>query len=163
MELTSIDYDIIEYIDKANEVHISNILSEFPDDTHSTLYRIKLLSEKEKHHSGYYSLDNTSYIELNFEYITDEHHLTHSVPIDTYSITELGKTALTEYKKLCLNQADQKQLELERHNREKETVKIAKSSKNWAILATIISLCALLKSYDQQLYAVIKWLMQLWK
>ena len=93
MELTVIDYKILEFVNKFSEpIHVDEILSKFPDNKFATNYRLELLREMERHSSGHFCLENTSYIELN--YSPNEY----KECLNTYNITEKGKVALQEYK-----------------------------------------------------------------
>lgn len=99
MELTVIDYRILEFINKFSvPVHVDEILSKFPDNKFSTNYRLELLREMERHPSGHFCLENTSYIELNYSPTEYVDGTAYSDCLNTYNITEKGKVALQEYK-----------------------------------------------------------------
>lgn len=101
MELTVIDYRILEFINKfTNPVHVDKILSKFPNNKFQTKYRLELLNDKEKHPSDHFYLENTSYITLNYSSYQNEYGITHHDSLNTYSITEKGRVALQEYKML---------------------------------------------------------------
>lgn len=105
MELTTIDYEILEFINRFSQpIHINKILDKFPDNKFSTKYRLKLLNDKEKHHSGHFYLENTSYITLNYFSYKNEHGITYQECLNTYSITEKGKITLQEYKIFIKNE-----------------------------------------------------------
>lgn len=127
MELTPIDFDIVEYISKFDEISLDDILIKFPDDKFAARHRLDILSKNK------YILNKLKYkpgIGIPFK-------------SNIFSITDFGKTTLAEYKRLSLEQREQKQLELERHDREKETLKIAKRSLLVAVIAFLISLGAI--------------------
>lgn len=99
MELTVIDYKILEFVNKFSEpIHVDEILSKFPDNKFATNYRLELLREMERHSSGHFCLENTSYIELNYspnKYVDGD---VYKECLNTYNITEKGKVILQEYK-----------------------------------------------------------------
>lgn len=144
--MSDIDFSILEYINNFDFVHIDDILNKFPDDKFSTKYRLEVLSKAEKHPSGHFYLENTSYIELNYIYHTDEYGGTFSESDNTYSITEKGKLALQEYR-----------LSQNKISKDKRKEFILK------ILPIIISTIALLKSFDKEIISLWIRLMQLWK
>ena len=102
--MNDIDFLILEYISEFDSIHIDDILNKFPDNKFSTKYRLELLSEMEKHSSGHFYLENTSYIELNCLNYEDGFGGTVSKSTNTYSITQKGKVALQEYKSSIKNQ-----------------------------------------------------------
>lgn len=105
MKLTVIDYRILKFINKfTNPVHVDKILSKFPDNKFQTKYRLELLNDKEKHPSGHFYLENTSYITLNYSSYQNEYGITYQECLNTYSITEKGKVTLQEYKIFIKNE-----------------------------------------------------------
>ena len=102
--MNDIDFLILEYISKFDSIHTNEILNKFPDNKFSTKYRLELLSEMKKHSSGYFYLENTSYIKLNYINCEDGFGGTVSKSTNTYSITRKGKVALQEYKSSIKNQ-----------------------------------------------------------
>ena len=144
--MNDIDFLILEYISKFDSIHTNEILNKFPDNKFSTKYRLKLLSEMEKHSSGHLYLENTSYIELNYVTCEDGFGGTVSKTTDTYSITQKGKVALQEYK-----------LSQNKISKDKRKDFILK------VLPIIISTLALLKSFDKEIISLWTRLMQLWK
>lgn len=102
--MNDIDFLILEYISKFDSIHTNEILNIFPDNKFSTKYRLELLSEMKKHSSGYFYLENTSYIKLNYINCEDGFGGTVSKSTNTYSITQKGKVALQEYKSSIKNQ-----------------------------------------------------------
>jgi len=89
MELISIDYEIIEYISKFNEISLDDILNKFPDKKFSTSCRIKSLSE------------NYGYIQRNYIDSNDGYGGTLSLPSNSFSITDFGRKELYDYKILA--------------------------------------------------------------
>ena len=144
--MNDIDFLILKYISKFDSVHIDDILNKFPDNKFSTRYRLELLSEMEKHSSGHFYLENTSYIKLNYINCEDGFGGTVSKSTNTYSITQKGKVALQEYK-----------LSQNKISKDKRKDFILK------VLPIIISTLALLKSFDKEIISLWTRLMQLWK
>ena len=95
--MDDIDFSILEYIYKHGNIHLNDILNKFPDEKFSTKYRLEILSERKKHSSGYFYLENSSYIEMQYSCKkTDLGDVYDST--DIYFITEKGKVALQEHK-----------------------------------------------------------------
>lgn len=140
MELTVIDYKILEFVNKFSEpIHVDEILSKFPDNEFATNYRLELLREMERHSSGHFCLENTSYIELNYspnEYVDGD---VYKECLNTYNITEKGKKELYDYK---------------------IRIKEKRIETFWKIFPIIVSTIALLKSFDKQIISVWLWLTQ---
>lgn len=143
INLTEIDFQILDFIKKHNSVHIKDILLKFPDNKYSTKYKIELLSQQEKHSSGFYYLENTSYIKMNYEHYTNSLGETSLKELDTYYITEKGKVVLQEYKI--------KTIKLKKEKRNKLFLQIA---------PILISLLALSKSFEKEIIYIWKLLTQ---
>ena len=84
--MDEIDIKILKYVVNNNNIHIDKILKKFPNNKYSTLYRLELLSTKEK-----------GSIELNYEDIDDGYGGTISKSLNTYSITDKGKVEIQTY------------------------------------------------------------------
>lgn len=95
--MDNIDFSILEYIYEHGNIHLTDILNRFPEEKFSTKYRLEILSERKKHSSGYFYLENSSYIEIQYSCReTDLGNVYDST--DIYFITEKGKVALQEHK-----------------------------------------------------------------
>ncbi len=140
-ELTDVDFQILNFLNSKKERSIKDILNKFPDKKFSTNYRLELLITGRRNSSGFY-IENTSYIVKNYRNERNEHGLIKSINLDTFSITEKGRVALQTY-----------------------FLSKTKDRKNFIIqvLPILISIIALLKSFDKEIIYIWQLLMQLLK
>ena len=101
MELTKLDYKILNYINEFDEIHETKILDEFHDDKTATKFRLELLSKQDFHTSasgflrGY--IPNSSFIIYRYDYIYDNEGGREQKYTGFCHITALGKKTLQDY------------------------------------------------------------------
>lgn len=98
-KLTNIDYEILSYISRFGSVSREEIIKYFPN-VESVDYRLEYLSQPEYHHSTSgisFPLENTSYIEKEYDAIKKTNGSTIHASRDFYHISALGKKALQDY------------------------------------------------------------------
>lgn len=83
--MDNIDFKIVSYIAKNNNVHINQILNKFKNNKFATKYRLE-------------TLISLSIVERNIEYFDDDFGGTITKTLDTYYLTDKGKVALQNYK-----------------------------------------------------------------
>lgn len=131
IKLSSIDYEILAFINKYGAIHKTKILKKFPEHIFSTEQRIKTLS------FGSIRFMFENYIELEEK---DEYHRPKIKRLGTYSLTDEGLKSLSDYILNC---------------------KVQRKEKFWKIFPIIISAIALLKSFDKELILIWKLLVRL--
>ena len=79
-------------------MHITQITQSL-HDIESIVYRVEQLSKPEyRYYEHFYeAIENTSYLEQEYENVTTPHGLTQSKPLGTYILTDLGRKALQDY------------------------------------------------------------------
>lgn len=124
IKLSSIDYEILAFINKHKTIHKTKILKKFPEHIFSTEHRIKTLSFGSIH----FMFEN--YIELEEK---DEYHRPKIKRLETYSLTDEGLKELSNYKKIS----------------KEEKTKTFKTSFLYPAIATAITyiICNLLEKY----------------
>ncbi len=137
MELQPIDYKILVYLSKFDELHINKIKKHFPKNFNTVEYRIKLLSMQEFQHPHY--LENSSYILQKHNYSQTDIGQVVDTPLHIYYLSELGKKTVEDY--LIIKSEKRK-------------------DKFWKIFPVIISFCAIIKSFQNELILIWQWLMQ---
>ena len=123
MNLTKLDYEILNFITKFEKVEEEKVLYMFSKDKGATQYRLELLSK-----AGHIEYEIK---ELEIQCIT------HQIPTDICFITNLGRKTLEDY-------ISEQSFEEKRY---KETTAIAKRSNNIAFAALVISIFAIIATF----------------
>lgn len=144
--LSPIDYRIIKYISKFDKIHIDDILKKFPDKKFSTKRRLNNLSTSYNLVSLEEILDNNA-AHIEFPLCELFHSKLKSgnpglTALELFIVTDYGKEILSNY-------------EVDLKSKNRETF--------FKIFPILISLIALLKSFDNELISIWQWLMQLLK
>lgn len=97
--LNDTDYQILEFVNSNEPVKLSDIKSNFPN-IDSLEYRIKVMATAEFRKNGYIStpIKDTYCLEEQYEHLTNEHGIAHTKGLQIYSMTNLGKKALQDYR-----------------------------------------------------------------
>ncbi|WP_130890229.1 hypothetical protein [Fusobacterium ulcerans] len=123
-ELSTIDYEILNFINKHGKIHKTKILKKFPEHIFSTEHRIKTLS-----------FEPVRFVLENYEELKekDEYHRPKIKYLETYSLTDKGLKELSNYKKIS----------------KEEKTKTFKTSFLYPAIATAITyiICNLLEKY----------------
>lgn len=94
--LTPKDYELLSYINKFDSISKSQINNHFKNKIDSIDYRLTQL--KNMSYSGSMPIENSSYIEEEYNHITDpQTHITRVISKNTFHITSLGKKSLQDY------------------------------------------------------------------
>lgn len=100
-ELTDIDYRILEFVGSNEPVHIDAMKIHFPDVI-SLEYRIEMLNTSQIHKLPYgvqRAISNTSFLSQEYEDVIDDSGaIRYSEGLHIYSLTDLGRKALQDYK-----------------------------------------------------------------
>jgi hypothetical protein len=96
MELTSLDYEILEFINRFDVIEKSKIINQFLSRIDSIEYRLELLSKVTYTPSGSF-IANSNYIQEINKCHTDAIGVMYSDGTDTFYITDKGKSALQDY------------------------------------------------------------------
>lgn len=99
--LTENDVKVLQYVRSRQPVHISQIEQSL-HDVEAVTYRVKTLATQEYRYSEHFceALKNSSYLEQEYEKITDEQGLTHINPLGIYTLTDFGRKALQDYESM---------------------------------------------------------------
>ncbi|MHC1715054.1 MAG: hypothetical protein AB9858_05590 [Acidaminococcaceae bacterium] len=125
MELTKLDYEILSFINKFEEIEENNIFTNFPEVKYSTSYRLRQLSIRKV---NYPDMRPYSFIDYKTNNQADK----------IVYITNMGRKVLQDF-------ILKENLEELRH---KETVALAKRANHLSMSAIIISIiCAILSLY----------------
>ncbi|EHQ88271.1 hypothetical protein [Desulfosporosinus youngiae] len=149
MALTLIDYKILQYVNQSTKVEQSAIVNRFSSEIDSIEYRLELLAEQEYRtvsNSFRIPIENTSYIQKEYVLVKDDNGLSYDKPTGFFYITDKGKTALQEYEL-------DKQSELRRKYEERF----------WRAFPVVISLIALMKSFQNEFISLWQLVAQLLK
>lgn len=97
MDLSPLDYEILNFISKHESVDKQTILNKFPSSQNATEYRIKLLSTPELSEYGF-AIENTNYICQLFKDSdeTNELGFTVRIPLGIFCITDKGRKSLQD-------------------------------------------------------------------
>ena len=140
MDLTPLDYQILNFISKFDSVSKDKILLEFSQEKTVTEFRLEQLAKPEYKQLPHLSIpiSNSSYVYEICEEFEDECHVSHETPTGLFALTDLGKKTLQDYKA-------EKQCELRRKNEERiwRAIPIIISA-----IALVISGLALAKSFN---------------
>ena len=100
-ELTPKDYKILNYIDKFDSVHKTQILNHFSKTIKSIELRLKLLATPQSYKTptGPRPLNDTSYIAEEFDtFIDKKNNQTQKTSTDKYQVTSLGHKVLEDWR-----------------------------------------------------------------
>lgn len=145
MNLTSIDYEILELINAHPSISANDILVKFPDNIYSTKYRIELLCKSKVYSNEISSLENTGYITENYIARDTELGITHDF-LGTYIITNYGKKMLSAHNEVLSEKKKNDIIEQERIDREKKALNLAYKADKRAKIANIIAMIAIIIS-----------------
>lgn len=145
MNLTSIDYEILELINAHPSISANDILVKFPDNIYSTKYRIELLCKSKVHSNEIFPLENTSYITENYIARDTELGITRDF-LGTYIITNYGKKMLSAHNEVLSEKKKNDIIEQERIDREKKALNLAYKADKRAKIANIIAMTAIIIS-----------------
>lgn len=132
MDLTSIDYKILAFINQFEKVEKSKVVNRFSSRVAAIEYRMKLLSEREYRTIPHLriAIENTSYIIEEYESFVNDEGITSYRETGFISITEKGKSTL------------------QNHLLEKKSVRRRKYEEwFWRVIPILISLFALARTY----------------
>ena len=98
VDLTENDVKILKYVRSHQPVHISQIERSLHGIA-SISYRVETLAKPEYRHYDHFceAIKNSSYLEQEYENVTDEHGLTHSNPLGIFTLTDFGRKALQDH------------------------------------------------------------------
>lgn len=91
------DYKILIYISKHNSVSKEKIMNHFGNKIDGIETRLESLSTPEYSRELFMAIKNTSYIEEEFDFETDNQGFEKTIPKGIYHITDFGKKTLQDY------------------------------------------------------------------
>ena len=102
--LTENDVKILKYVRSHEPVHISQI-EQALHDIESITYRVESLATPEYNYYDHFreAIKNSSYLQQEYECVTDKNHLTHMEPLGIYTLTDFGRKSLEDYEAAAKN------------------------------------------------------------